>query len=113
MSEDSCIEILDVEELPAQDELITVLVPTVDDSAGLVTGVVEIEKETYGRVSIGLDVGGGLPVKLGLDYERSTTKAATLEVTFAAGFNYLAYGPLRRPGSTLGQQLEICWATRT
>lgn len=73
---------------------------------------IEVEKETYGRVSIGLEVGGALPVKLGLDYERSTTKAATLEVTFAAGADYLAYGPLRRPGSTLGQQLEICWATR-
>jgi hypothetical protein len=74
--------------------------------------VIEVERETYGRLSVGLNIGGTVPVRFGLDYERNTAHMAALDVKFAAGADYLAYGPLRRPGATLGEQLEVCWATR-
>jgi hypothetical protein len=72
---------------------------------------IEIERETYGRLSVGLEVGGAIPVKFGLDYERSTATTASLDVTFSTGADYLGYGPLRRPGAKFGEQLEICWST--
>jgi hypothetical protein len=70
-----------------------------------------VEADTYGRLSLGLEMAGGVPIKVGMDYERSTQQKTTLRVELAGGTCYHAYAPVRRTGAELEQHLEICWTT--
>lgn len=76
------------------------------------TNEVTLETETHGRLAVGLETGGSVPVKMGLDYERSTVQKTAIQVVLAAGVDYLAYAPFRHVAEALEQQIEICWTTR-
>jgi hypothetical protein len=76
------------------------------------TRAIGVERETFGRLSVGLEMAGSIPIKLGMDYERSSQQKTILRIELAGGRRYLAYAPIRRTGAKLEQQIEICWTTK-
>ena len=77
------------------------------------TREISVESKAVGRMSVGLEIAGSVPIKLGIDYERTTRQATTLRITLATGVRYLAYAPTRHASGALGRQIEICWTTET
>jgi hypothetical protein len=76
------------------------------------TQEISVESKAVGRMSVGLEVAGSVPINLGIDYERTTAQATTLRIVLATGVRYLAYAPTRHPAGALGRQIEICWTTK-
>jgi hypothetical protein len=72
-----------------------------------------IKKEVRGKMSVGLEAGGSIPIKLSLDYQRTTSEDVGITTVFATGARYVAYAPTPAEGSSaLEQQIEICWTTK-
>jgi len=76
------------------------------------TREIVLETETHGRLAVGLEMGGSIPVKMGIDYERSTAQKTAIQVALTTGVDYLAYAPVRHVAEALVQQIEICWTTK-
>lgn len=66
----------------------------------------EIERVTEGKVTVGLDL-GSVPLKLGMEYVRTTSDSAAVKTGVSPGASYVAYAP----GAVNG--IEICWTTVT
>ena len=58
------------------------------------TQEISVESKAVGRMSVGLEMAGSVPINLGIDYERTTQQATTLRIVLATGVRYLA---MRRP----------------
>jgi hypothetical protein len=71
-----------------------------------------LEREARGKLSVGLTIGGQVPVKFGLDFVRSMSSQFTIRTTLSPGKRYVAYAPNRDAGTTFEQQLEICWTAK-
>lgn len=65
----------------------------------------EIEKETSGNLSVGVQI-NSVPVNLGIGFHRSARQQDTIDVWLAAGAAYAAY----QPGAE--RTMEWCWTAK-
>jgi len=73
---------------------------------------ISVKREAHGKLTVGLEIGGQLPVKFGIDYLRTTSVETKIRTLLAPGARYVAYAPHRDGGTSLAEQLEICWTTK-
>ena len=72
---------------------------------------ISIEKEAHGKVSLGFELSGNVPLQLGFDYVRTASEKTTIRTLLAPGASYVAYAP-NRDGTLVDKQIEICWTTK-
>lgn len=65
----------------------------------------EIERETSGKLSVGVSLGLHASAKISLDFVRTFTTKQSAGANLAPGARYLAYYPAKR------NNFEVCWTT--
>ena len=65
----------------------------------------EVERETKGKLSVGLSLGSRVPAKVSLDFLRTVSTRQKTGAGLAPGTTYLAYYPADE------NRFEICWST--
>jgi hypothetical protein len=81
-------------------------------AAQAATKTITLERELHGKVSVGLEVGGQVPLKFGIEYLRTASQKTTIKTALGRGAHYTAFAPNLEPGLRLEQQLEVCWTTQ-